>query len=80
VSPSADRGQQINDERKNITSEDEGNHPFNDGTGVLLRTIATLHTNTECDGKGNLNNHKAQLDYKADHENAVLGPVEESHM
>lgn len=55
VSTCAHRGQEVNDKGEDVSSEDKGDDPFDNSTGVLLRAIIALHTDCEGDGKGDFN-------------------------
>lgn len=76
VCPSADRGQKIDDERKDVAGENKGDHPFEDGAGVLFCLAGATHANAETDGKAHLDNHEAELDKEAGQQDTVLRAIE----
>lgn len=78
VSASADGRQQVDDEGEHVSGEDEGNDPFEDGTGVLLRLLVASHADTEADGQADLDNDEGKLDREADEQDAMLGAVEDA--
>lgn len=78
VVASADRGQQVDNEGEDVSGEDEGNDPFEDGTGILLRLVVASHADTEPDGEADFDNDEAELDDEAGQQDAVLGAIEDT--
>lgn len=78
VFASADGRQQVDNEGEDISGEDKGNDPLEDGTGVLLRPVVAVMAHTEANGETDLDDDEAELDREADKQDAVLGAVEEA--
>ena len=78
VVASADRGQQVDNEGEDVSGKDEGNDPFEDGTGILLRLVLASHADTEPDGEADFDDDEAELNDETGQQDAVLGPIEDT--
>lgn len=78
MSPGADGWQQIDDKREDVTGEDKGNDPFEDGGRVSLRGVIALGANAKGNGESKFDDDERGFDDEAGQQNAMLGSIEDA--